>query len=55
MRNSSTEKEKDTVGSILYKKLYQTQKCKSLQNCVNMRGSDAYDSRVGLEIDESGG
>jgi hypothetical protein len=55
MKNISTKEEKDMVGSILCKQLYQTRECKFLPNFVNMRGSDAWDSRAGLEIDESGG
>ena len=54
MRNSSTEEEKDMVGSVLCKQLYQTWECKVLKNFVNTHGSDTQDSRVGLEIDESG-
>ena len=55
MRNSSTEEEKDTVGSVLCKQLYQMCKCKFLQNFVNTRMSDVLDSCAGFEIDESGG
>ena len=55
MRNNSAEEEKDTVGSVPCKPLYQTRECKFLQNFVNTRGSNALDSRLGLEIDESGG
>jgi hypothetical protein len=38
MRNNSTEEERDTVGSVICKQLYQTQECKFLQNFVNTRG-----------------
>ena len=55
MRNSSTEEEKDMVGSVLCKQLYQMWECKFLPNFVNTRESDAQDSCVGLEIDKSGG
>jgi hypothetical protein len=41
MRNSSTEEEKDMVGSVLCKQLYQTRECKFLQDFVNTSGSDA--------------
>ena len=40
MWNSNTE-EKDTVGSILCKQLYEMWECKFLKNFVNMHGSDA--------------
>ena len=55
MRNSSTEEEKDMVGSVLCNQLYKTRECKFLQNFAKMHRSDAYDSSVSLEIDESGG
>jgi hypothetical protein len=40
MRNNSTEEEKDTVGSVLCKQLYQAQECKFLPNFVNTCGSE---------------
>ena len=40
MRNSSTKEEKDMVGSILCKQLYQMRECKFLQNFINTCRSD---------------
>jgi hypothetical protein len=39
MRNNRIE-EKDTVGSVLSKQLYQMRKCKFLPNFINTSGSD---------------